>query len=71
MFGAEDVYIDVIKTKCMPLLFNGVNCLRVDAHAMKKLSIIWNTVFRWVWLSADLNICVISLDSVLRCLSSF
>ena len=48
VFVAEDVYIKVIKTKCMSLLFYGVDCLRVDAHATEKLSIIWNTAFRWV-----------------------
>ena len=49
-FSAEYVYIHEIKTKCMPLLFYGVDCLRVDAYAMEKLSrpIIWNTAFRWV-----------------------
>ena len=32
VFGVEDVYIQVIKTKCMPLLFYGADCLRVDAY---------------------------------------
>ena len=45
VFDAEDAYIHVIKTKYMPLLFYGADCLRVDAYARKKLSIIWNTAF--------------------------
>ena len=30
------------------MLFYGVDCLRVDANTTEKLSIIWNTAFRWV-----------------------
>ena len=40
VFGAKDGYIHVIKTKGILLLFYGVDCLRVDAYAMEKLSVI-------------------------------
>jgi Reverse transcriptase (RNA-dependent DNA polymerase) len=46
--GAEDIYVNVIKTKCLPLLFYGIDCLRLDGRAVTKLSVVWNTAFRWV-----------------------
>ena len=36
----ERVFGAVKKTKCMSFLFYGVDCLRVDAYVMEKLSII-------------------------------
>jgi hypothetical protein len=47
VIGGEDVYVHVIKTKCMPLLFYGIDCLRLDSISLQKLTVIWNTAFRW------------------------
>lgn len=46
--GFEDVYLNVILTKCMPILFYGIDCLCVDSRSMNSLSVIWNTAFRWI-----------------------
>ena len=48
VMGEENVYVHVVKTKCMPLLFYGIVCLRLDSIGMQKLKIFWNTAFRWV-----------------------
>jgi hypothetical protein len=45
---ANDVYLHVIKTKCLPLLVYGIDCLRVDNRQVRKLAVVWNTAFRWV-----------------------
>ena len=36
----ENVYVHVIKTKCMPLLFYGIDCLRLDSVCMQKLMVV-------------------------------
>ena len=46
VIGEENVYVHVIKTKCMPLLFYGIDCLRLDSVCMQKLTFFWNTAFR-------------------------
>ena len=72
VFGAEGVYINVIKTKCichwcsMVLIFyEWMFMLR------KKLVLFGIQHFVGFWLSADMNIRVIILDSMVRCLLRF
>ena len=48
VMGEENVYVHVIKTKCMPLLFYGIDCLKLDSACMQKLTVVYNTAFRWV-----------------------
>jgi hypothetical protein len=43
--GADEVYVHVVKTKCMPILFYGIECLCV-ASGIARLSVVWNTAFR-------------------------
>ena len=46
--GFENVYVHVLLTKCMPILFYDIDCLYVDRAFMHKLSVVWNTTFRWI-----------------------
>ena len=45
--GVENVYVYVFLTKSMPILFC-LDCLYVDHASMHKLSVVWNTVLRWI-----------------------
>ena len=45
IIGFENVYVNVLMTKCMPMLFYGIDCLHGDCNALYKLSGVWNTAF--------------------------
>ena len=47
--GEENAYVHAVKTKCVPLLFYGIDCLRLDSVCMQKLTVVWNATFRWVF----------------------
>ena len=47
--GFNDVYINIVKSTCMPILFYGVDVLCLHGQELAKMSVVWNTVFRWVY----------------------
>ena len=46
--GFIDVYINLVKSKYMPILFYGVDVLCLYGQKLAKMSVVWNTAFRWV-----------------------
>lgn len=44
---AEKVYVNVVKTKCLPILFYRIDCLRLDRRLVSKLNVVC-TAFRWI-----------------------
>ena len=46
--GFNDVYINKVKSKCVSILFYGVDVLCLHGHELAKMSVVWNTGFRWV-----------------------
>ena len=49
IIGFENVYINVMVTKCMPILFYEIDCLHLDCYALKRLSVVWNVAYRWIY----------------------
>ena len=44
--GAEYVYMNVVKTKFLPILSYGIDCLRLDRILMSRSMLFnWNTAF--------------------------
>ena len=46
IIGFENVYINVMVTKCMLILFYEIDCLHLDCNALKRLSVVWNMAYR-------------------------
>ena len=46
--GFNDVYINIVKSKCMPILFYGVDDLCLHSQKLDKMSVVWNATFCWV-----------------------
>ena len=46
--GFNDLYINIVKSKCMQILFYGVDVLCLQGQELAKMSVVWNTAFRWV-----------------------
>ena len=44
--GLNDVYINIVKSKCMPILFYGVDVLCLHGQELAKMNVVWNTAFR-------------------------
>ena len=51
----EDNYVNVIKTKYLPILFYGTDDLKLESWDVRKFSVVWNTAFRWIF---GINRCV-------------
>ena len=46
--GFGNVYLNIVKSKCMPILFHGVDVLYLHGQELAKMSVVWNMAFRWV-----------------------
>ena len=63
----ENVYVNVMVTKCMPILFYGIDCLHLDCNSLNRLSVVWNTALDGSIVSQDMNICVLIYETVIQC----
>jgi hypothetical protein len=44
----DDIYVNVINSKCMPILFYGLDVLYMNERDKSRMSVVWNTAFRWI-----------------------
>jgi hypothetical protein len=49
LLGFEDVYVRLLLTKCMPILFYGLDSLCINSKTVQALSKSWNMAFRWIF----------------------
>jgi hypothetical protein len=47
--GFENIYVRIIATKCLPILFHDLNCLSVYGNLLQSVSKAWNMAFRWIF----------------------
>jgi hypothetical protein len=49
LHGFEDVYVHLLLTKCMPILFYGVDALIFSGKNLQLVTKAWNMAFRWIF----------------------
>ena len=49
MEGYENVFAEILITKCLPILSYGLDCVLLDTHSTSIVSQAWNCAFRWLY----------------------
>ena len=47
--GYEDVFVEILIKKCLPVLNYGLNCTHGDLNSLDIISNCWNIAFRWLY----------------------
>jgi Reverse transcriptase (RNA-dependent DNA polymerase) len=47
--GYETVFAEILKMKCLPILFYGLECYMLDSQSMKSITQAWNMSFKWLF----------------------
>ena len=49
LFGFERVYVNVLLSKCRPILFYGLDSMVVNSSIVQAVIKAWNMAFRWIF----------------------
>ena len=47
--GFENVYVRLLVTKCMPILFYGMDSLTLSSNVLQTITKSWNMAFKWIY----------------------
>ena len=48
-FGFERVYVHVLLSKCLPILFYGLHSMVINSSIVQAVTEAWNMAFRWIF----------------------
>ena len=49
LFGIERVYVYVLLSKCLPILFYGLDSMVINSIIVQAVTKAWNMAFRWIF----------------------
>ena len=49
LFGFERVYVHVLWSKFLPILFYGLNSMVINSSIVQAVTKAWNMAFRWIF----------------------
>ena len=47
--GYENTFVNILKVKCLPVLYYGLDCINLDTTSLNVVSKSWNTAFKWLF----------------------
>jgi exonuclease III len=47
--GFENAFVNILKVKCLPVLYYGLDCINLGTTSLSVVSKSWNTAFRWLF----------------------